>query len=57
MTVDQIMVAFRFVAMGRPNHPEVLALAEHLAAGAQAPVVETEQVKEDKPQRGRKKAD
>lgn len=57
MTVDQIMVAFRMIAMGRPNHPDVLALAEHLAAGAPAPVVEPEQAEDDKPKRGRKKAD
>lgn len=32
MTADQILTAFRFIAMGRPNHPEVVALAEYLAA-------------------------
>lgn len=30
MTTDQILTAFRFIAMGRPNHPEVVALAEYL---------------------------
>lgn len=59
MDIEQILAALRFVAMGRPSHPEVVALAEHLAAiGAPAaPAVEPEQVKEDKPQHGRKKAD
>lgn len=32
MTADQILTAFRFIAMGRPNHPEVVALAEYLAS-------------------------
>lgn len=57
MSPEQIMVALRWVAMGRPNHPDVQALAEHLAASAPAPVVEPEQAEEDKPKRGRKKAD
>lgn len=50
MTVEQILTALRLVAMGRPNHPDVVALAEYLAKPA-----EDEQ---DKPKRGRKpKAD
>ena len=32
VTADEIKTAFRFIAMGRPNHPEVVALAEYLAA-------------------------
>jgi len=50
VSVEQILTALRLVAMGRPNHPDVVALAEYLAKPA-----EDEQ---DKPKRGRKpKAD
>jgi len=40
------MLALRLVANGRPNHPDVQALAEYLA--------KTAQPANDKPQRGRK---
>jgi len=50
MTSEQIMLALRLVANGRPNHPDVKALAEYLAKASQPA--------NDKPQRGRKpKAD
>ena len=48
MNAEQIAEALRFVAMGRPNHPRVVELAEYLAAKEQAkeaPAVE------DKPKR------
>jgi len=32
MNAEQIAEALRFVAMGRPNHPRVVELAEYLAA-------------------------
>lgn len=48
MNAEQIAEALRFVAMGRPNHPKVVELAEYLAAKEQA----KEQAKEaDKPKR------
>lgn len=57
MTAEQILTALRFVAMGRPNHPEVQALAEFLAKPEpvtfDVPLPEIEQA-EDKPRRGRK---
>jgi len=56
MTVEEILTALRMVAMGRPGHPEVVALAEFLAVKLEpAEVVGAKQ--EDKPARGRKKAD
>ena len=64
MTADQILTALRFVAMGRPNHPEVQALAAFLekpdsgladpykpASGLSQVIAEEVQ---DKPRRGRK---
>lgn len=39
MNAEQIAEALRFVAMGRPNHPKVVELAEYLAA-KEAPAVE-----------------
>ena len=59
MTAEQILTAIRFVAMGRPNHPEVQALAEFLAkpepVAVEAPEIASETVEaEDKPRRGRK---
>ena len=36
MNAEQIAEALRFVAMGRPNHPRVVELAEYLAAKEQA---------------------
>lgn len=57
MTAEQILTAFRFVAMGRPNHPEVVALAEYLAKPAEPfPAIVPEMLpeSEDKPKRGRK---
>lgn len=60
MNVEQILTAFRFIAMGRPNHPEVVALAEYLAAPLEPfPAIVPEMLpeSEDKPKRGRKKAD
>ena len=55
MTAEQILTALRFVAMGRPNHPEVQALAVFLAkpepVAVDAPEIERA---EDKPRRGRK---
>ena len=60
MTVDQILTAFRMVAMGRPNHPEVVALAEYLAKPSEPlPEIVPEMLpeSEDKPKRGRKKAE
>ena len=55
MTAEQILTALRFVAMGRPNHPEVKALAAFLAkpepVAVEAPEIEQA---EDKPRRGRK---
>jgi len=68
MTSEQIMLALRLVANGRPNHPDVQALAEYLAkteSGLVDPYkpasglsqVIAEEV-QDKPRRGRKpKAD
>lgn len=53
MNADQIMAAFRLIAMGRPNHPEVQALAEHLAK----PEAEPEAPQEDTPKPKRKKAE
>lgn len=60
MTAEQILTALRFVAMGRPNHPEVVALAEYLAAPSESlPEIVPEMLpeSEDKPKRGRKKAE
>ena len=60
MTVDQILTAFRLIAMGRPNHPEVVALAEYLAKPLEPlPEIVPEMLpeSEDKPKRGRKKAE
>lgn len=60
MTVDQILTAFRLIAMGRPNHPEVVALAEYLAKPSEPlPEIVPEMLpeSEDKPKRGRKKAE
>lgn len=65
MTVEQIMTALRLVAMGRPGHPEVQALAEFLAkpeavaSDVPLPEIAIEAVEaEEKPRRGRKpKAD
>ena len=31
MNAEEILEALRFVAMGRPNHPRVVELAEYLA--------------------------
>ena len=60
MTAEQILTALRFVAMGRPNHPEVVALAEYLAKPSEPlPEIVPEMLpeSEDKPKRGRKKAE
>ena len=67
MTADEIKTAFRFIAMGRPNHPEVVALAEYLAAPSEPfPAIVPEMlngqdggevVDTTKPKRGRKKAE
>lgn len=60
MTAEQILTALRFVAMGRPNHPDVVALAEYLAASSEPlPEIVPEMLpeSEDKPKRGRKKAE
>ena len=54
MTVDQILESLRFVAMGRPNHPKVVELAEYLAKTEPKP---EPVAAEDKPTRGRKKAE
>lgn len=61
MTSEQILTALRFVAMGRPNHPEVQALAEFLAKpepvafDVPLPEIVPEMAEaEDKPRRGRK---
>lgn len=54
MTVDQILESLRFVAMGRPNHPKVVELAEYLAKTEPKP---EPVAAEDKPIRGRKKAE
>ena len=55
MTAEQILTALRFVAMGRPNHPEVQALAAFLEKPEPA-VIEVPEIEqtEDKPRRGRK---
>lgn len=53
MNTDQILESLRFVAMGRPNHPAVIALAEYLAKTEARP----EPATDEKPVRGRKKAE
>lgn len=35
MTSEQIMLALRLLANGRPNHPDVQALAEYLSKASQ----------------------
>lgn len=53
MNKDEILLALRFVAMGRPNHPAVEALAQFLAdhKPADAPAEDAA------PKRTRKKAE
>jgi hypothetical protein len=53
MNTEQILESLRFVAMGRPNHPKVVELAEYLAKTE----AKSEPATEEKPVRGRKKAE
>lgn len=57
MNSEQIRRALRFVAMGHPNHPDVMALAEFLAKPehVEINIPMAEAVKaQDNPRRGRK---